>query len=236
MAQPFRVTDQDDPGRDRGGWDEGGNVDIPGVLTIDHIKGSGSSTPALTTVTFDAQVVFAAAVSYALVTLGLIGATAGADVITSKVTGDTGFRFVMDADGSHKWGDGTALDPAVDLYRGGSGVLRTDAYFQLASGQSDGDFSVFGTNLTLGTAGGGLRVKEGTNARMGTATLVAGTVTVNTTAVTANSRIFLTAQTSGAAPGALRISARVAGASFTITSTSGTDTSAVAWMIVEPAP
>jgi hypothetical protein len=79
-----------------------------------------------------------------------------------------------------------------------------------------------------------LFVREGSNAKMGTATLVAGTVTVSTTAVTANSRIFLTAQTSGAAAGALRVSARTAGTSFTITSTSGTDTSSVAWMLVEP--
>lgn len=165
------------------------------------------------------------------------GATGATDVITSKVTGDAGFRFVIDADGSMHWGDGTgALDPLTDLYRGGSGVLRTDAYFQLAGGQADGDFTVFGTNFTIGSAGGKIRVKEGANATMGTATLVAGTVTVNTTAVTANSRIFLTAQTSGAGPGALRVSARVAATSFTITSTNAADTSLVAWWIVEPAP
>lgn len=94
----------------------------------------------------------------------------------------------------------------------------------------------FTGDVVLGTAGLGLKVKEGSNARMGAATLVAGTVTVNTTAVTANSRIFLTAQTTGAGPGALRVSARTAGTSFTITSSSATDTSSVAWMIFEPAP
>ena len=77
-------------------------------------------------------------------------------------------------------------------------------------------------------------VREGTNARMGVATLVGGTVTVANTSVTANSRIFLTAQTSGAGPGALRVSARVAGTSFTVTSSSGTDTSQFAYLIVEP--
>jgi hypothetical protein len=71
---------------------------------------------------------------------------------------------------------------------------------------------------------------------MGTATLVAGTVTVSTTKVTASSRIFLTAQNSGVASGTLRISGRTTGTSFTITSLSGTDTSAVAWVILEPAP
>lgn len=93
-----------------------------------------------------------------------------------------------------------------------------------------------GTNFIAGVAGGGLLIKEGSNAKMGVATLVGGTVTVNTTAVTANSRIYLTSQADGGTVGFQRISARVAATSFTITSSSGTDTSTVAWMIVEPAP
>lgn len=83
--------------------------------------------------------------------------------------------------------------------------------------------------------GGGLQLEEGTNEWMGVATLVNGTVTVNNTRVTANSRIFLTVQTPGGTPGSpLRVSARSAGVSFTI-STAASDTSTVAWMIVEPA-
>jgi len=85
------------------------------------------------------------------------------------------------------------------------------------------------------TINDGIRINEGTNATMGTAVLTAGTVTVNTTKVTANSRIFLTTQTSGGTPGSVYVSARTAGTSFTITSTSGTDTSTVAWLIIEPA-
>lgn len=91
-------------------------------------------------------------------------------------------------------------------------------------------------NITTTVAGKGLSIKEGSNAKMGAATLVGGTVTVNTTAVTANSRIYLTSQVDGGTPGYLRVSGRVAATSFTITSGSGTDTSTVAWMIVEPAP
>lgn len=93
-----------------------------------------------------------------------------------------------------------------------------------------------GRDYALSVVTTALRIMEGTNARMGTATLVVGTVVVNTTSVTANSRIFLTAQNTGGTPGALRVSARVAGTSFTITSTSATDTSAVAWVIIEPGP
>ena len=83
----------------------------------------------------------------------------------------------------------------------------------------------------------GMKVAEGTNARMGTATLVAGTKVVTTSAVTANSRIFLTIQSLGtvAVPKAIGVTARTAGTSFTITSADGTDTSVIAWEIKEPA-
>lgn len=90
-------------------------------------------------------------------------------------------------------------------------------------------------NLKLSTAGVGMYVKEGTNATMGVATLVAGTSTVSTTKVTASSRIFLSVQSQGGTAGFVEVTARVAGTSFTITSSSAIDTSVVAWLIIEPA-
>ena len=71
----------------------------------------------------------------------------------------------------------------------------------------------------------------------GQATLVAGTKVVNTapaTFVTANTRIFLGVHTPGGTPGWLQVSARSAGTSFTILSSSGTDTSVVDYWMVEP--
>lgn len=90
-------------------------------------------------------------------------------------------------------------------------------------------------NAILESAGSGLLIKEGSNATMGVSTLVAGTVTVSTTKVTANSRIFLTAQNSSGVPGFVGVSARNAGTDFTITSASVADTSNIAWIIIEPA-
>lgn len=81
----------------------------------------------------------------------------------------------------------------------------------------------------------GFRASEAANGRQGVATLAAGTATVANTSVTANSRIFLTSQSDGGTAGFLRVSARAAGTSFTITSSSGTDTSTVAYEIFEPA-
>lgn len=102
--------------------------------------------------------------------------------------------------------------------------------------EGDGDVRVLAGDVSLMTAGKGLKIKEGANAKMGSVALVSGTATVSTTAVSANSRIILTGNSDGGTPGWLRVSTRVAGTSFTITSSSGTDTSTVAWVILDPAP
>jgi hypothetical protein len=80
----------------------------------------------------------------------------------------------------------------------------------------------------LGTAGVTL-----TRLRHGTATLASGTVTVSDANVTTSTRFSLTEHNSGT-PNALAISAVSAGASFTIKSSSGSDTSAVDWIEIEP--
>lgn len=78
-----------------------------------------------------------------------------------------------------------------------------------------------------------LNVPTGSNASAGTGTLSGGTVTIPTTAVTANSLIFLTDTASSITNvGALTVSAKSAGVSFTVTSTLALDSSTFNWMIV----
>ena len=89
------------------------------------------------------------------------------------------------------------------------------------------------TNFKITTAGKGLYIKEGTNARMGSSLLSSGVATVSNTSITANTRIFLTPE--GSSTGAVRVSARVAGSSFTITSSDSSSTDKVHWVLVEPA-
>jgi hypothetical protein len=101
--------------------------------------------------------------------------------------------------------------------------------------QDPAALNYFAGNVRIATAGRGLFIAEGSNARMGVATLTLGGVTVSTTAVGANSRIFISSNADGGTPGFVRVSARVAGSSFSITSSNGSDTSQVAWMIVDPA-
>lgn len=145
---------------------------------------------------------------------GTNGGTTG-NLVEAR-NGGTGPVFRVTAAGSVNLGSGTG-SPDVLLSRGAAGRLDLTT-----------------TDLRFATAGRGIQIAEGSNARMGTATLVAGTVTVANTSVTANSRIFLTSQVDGGTPGFLRVSARTAGVNFTITSGSGTDTSTVAYLIVEP--
>ena len=95
-------------------------------------------------------------------------------------------------------------------------------------------------NLVLGTAGNKIlstsvatTTTAGANS-FGSVALVGGTATVATTAVTANSLIFATVQALGTvtAAQAIAITAKTAGTSFVITSAGATDTSTIAWLIV----
>lgn len=137
-------------------------------------------------------------------------------ILSGRITGDGNSRVLLESDGRFTIGPGN-IAPDTTLYRLAASIWGVDDDFAVA------------------LAGKGFRVKEGSNAKMGVSTLVAGTVVVSNTSVTSTSRIFLTCNTPGGTPGFLRVSARTAGTSFTILSSSGTDTSVVAWQIFEPA-
>ncbi|MDT0608864.1 right-handed parallel beta-helix repeat-containing protein [Streptomyces lancefieldiae] len=136
---------------------------------------------------------------------------------------------------SHAHTTPNVLQGTVTQIGQGGGQLTVPGYLYVDSSIETSSNMLASGDLVALTAGRGLNIAEGTNARMGTATLAAGTRVVTTTAVTDGSRIFLTCQTPAGTPGWLRVSARTAGTSFTITSSSTTDTSTVAWLIVQPA-
>jgi hypothetical protein len=92
-------------------------------------------------------------------------------------------------------------------------------------GQGDGSVTLAGRTVVPAT---------GTGARMGTVVLVGGTATVNTTAIGAGSVVMLTTQAPGGTVGTPYVSARTAGTSFAVTSTSASDTSTVGWRILDP--
>jgi hypothetical protein len=92
-----------------------------------------------------------------------------------------------------------------------------------------GTFSAPGS-VSVGTK---LFITTGTNASAGqTGAMTGGTITVATTAVTANSLIYLTVGVPGGTVGSPYVSSVATGTSFTISSTSTLDTSKVNWLII----
>lgn len=128
-----------------------------------------------------------------------------------------------DANSMYLYNDGF---PNLQIYNGGL-VVTGNASPGIIKASAD---------ISTVTPGFGFRAAEGSDAKQGIATLVAGTVTVANASVTANSRIFLTGQDdNGGTPGWIRVSARNPGTDFTITSSDPADTSIVAYEIFEPA-
>jgi hypothetical protein len=137
--------------------------------------------------------------------------------------------------GYRTWTDEDRLTPddlnnllmAQSVPRFASTVERDAAMGGTVAGQLS---YVVGTGLQLCVSAGVWVPLLGTG---GVVTLVAGTAVVTTTAVSATSRIQLTAQTLGTvtAPSALMVSDRTAGTSFTILASQVTDTSVIAWLI-----
>jgi hypothetical protein len=95
--------------------------------------------------------------------------------------------------------------------------------------------TILAGDLKLNTIGKTVFVKTGTDAKAGTATLVGGTVTVITAAITANSIIMLSARSGGTVLnyGILYESLRTPGVSFDITSTNLLDDCTFDWWLVE---
>ena len=67
----------------------------------------------------------------------------------------------------------------------------------------------------------------------GKVSLYQGGAVVSNTMVASDSLILLTSQADGGTPGFLRITSIVPGTSFTIMSSSNTDSSTVAWFMIE---
>jgi hypothetical protein len=174
--------------------------------------------------------------------------TTGLIVYGGSGTVVSGF-YTEASDGTSVWltnaAKGVALNGIVEVSPGSGAVtcLKTDSgTFATAVGLIGVKPNVLnGTVNLLGQGDGSMTLAgrtvvpvTGTGARMGTAVLVGGTVTVNTTAIAAGSVVILTTQAPGGTVGTPYVSARTAGTSFVITSTSSSDTSTVGWRILDP--
>ena len=110
--------------------------------------------------------------------------------------------------------------------------------------QVTGDSNLTSGNFTIRTVGKGLKIKEGTNATMGVATLASGTATIATTAIATGDRVILTRQGKGSstAIGSLELGTVTAATSFVVNALKADatvetgDLSVVHWLIIKPAP
>lgn len=164
--------------------------------------------------------------------------TAGSPAATdakSQFRAVAGFSSYLTVVGNN----GAAATQGFDVIHGSSGeaYLWNRLNFEIRFGTNNTESARLTApgSFNLLKSGQGFGIKEGgAAARMGTATLVAGTVTINTTSVTVNSRIFVQAISNGGTPGHLVAGGIVAGTSFTVSSSSGTDIRSIAWIIFEP--
>lgn len=167
----------------------------------------------------------------------------GGDLLRARRTGGGNYTFEAVSYGSNRgiWGvthsGNSAYMAAWSVSNGpqgnngftnGVGFYNNTSAAGIEIDSATGAIRAFGGALMLTN---GLKIQEGTDATMGVATTVTQTITVNTTKVTANSRIFLTTQESGG--GAAWVASRVPGESFTI-EIGGPGDHPVAWLIVEP--
>lgn len=202
----------------------GGGANITGGETTDTLTVSGHANPPLiiSGATAGNLLELVNSTVGAAAQLTLTTAAAGDAFLNCKVAGDTNTRLLIDTTAG-----------GLLRFRLGPGVTAVDTTIERLSANLLG---LVQTDLAIDTAGRGLQVKEGANAKQGTAILAAGSVVVANTAVTANSRIFLGFVTPSANAGALFCSSVTVGTGFTIKSTNAADTSTVAYEIFEAAP
>lgn len=215
------------------------------TVSLGIVAGATNEFPKVTSGQYAASGWFSTSAGQFVLTSGE-GLTAGSNAVTLQY-GGSGATLITSStastdvnittqNASHlniQAGNGNGFDVNITGSDGNSGN-NNGGDVKLESGPLSGA-GVDG-NVVIETLNntGTFKMNDGANEQMGIATLVGGTVTVNNTKVTANTRIFYSVNIAGGTQGFLRISARTAGTSFTITSTSGTETSTVVWMLVEP--
>lgn len=184
-------------------------ITTPGSLTTTTSLSSGTTVTAGTGVTATTGGVTASAGNI-VATLGNISATAGSVSAGTTVTAGTGITATT--------GNIVATAGAVNA---GTSITATL-----------GDITATNGNVVLGTAGNKLVIATGSNASVGTSdAMIAGAVIVATTACSATAKIFYSRATTGGTPGNVSITAQD-GTGFTLTSTSGTETSTFNWWII----
>lgn len=159
---------------------------------------------------------------------GVTAPTSPALQVIAKAAADRAFGSQLAADTFNR----LLISPgnAGGAFSEGPGNATQDVRFGRTAANL---FGLTGCDLDVATAGRGLRVKEGANAKQGRATLVGGTVVVANTSITATSIIEPGYVTPSANAGAVFVSSVTVGTGFTLKSTNAADTSVVGYLIYE---
>lgn len=130
---------------------------------------------------------------------------------------------------------GQHLTNIVDVGSGSGVALSLSGTNVSVIGGLSADSSTATNGYNVPTIGKGLTVKAGANGKLSSTaeTLSAGTVVVNNTSITANSKVFLQPTTVSPVSGVLAVTAKSVGTSFTVTSSNVGDTNQFSWFIVE---
>lgn len=173
---------------------------------------------------------------------------------TSAILRTTGSQhIVVNASAGLQMGVNAATTPTAQTIKAHDVTTGTGAALWLTggTGSAAGGSVVLGASATTGapvavvtvTANGkaaiGTTGTPHSKIKSGTAVLASGTVTVSdsdvmeTGTAATSSRIFVTRMTDGGTVGSYSIT-RINATSFSITSTSGSDTSTVSWMMINP--
>jgi len=141
--------------------------------------------------------------------------------------------------------DGISVDDLATFVYTGSDIAFTTGNVGIGAVATSDTLNVGGTitassdvtlngDLAVQASGKGIGVRaSAVTDMMGTATLVAGTVTVANTGIRTNDKIFLTRATTGGTEGHLSYTI-INATSFTINSSAGADTSNINWLVIDP--
>lgn len=133
------------------------------------------------------------------------------------------------------FGNGSANINNGTLTTSGATIGATSSFSGAVDFGSSGTLAGISVNgnVLINNAGGGLSIREGANAKMGTNQLNGTTaVTIANTGVQSGARVFLTIQSPAGTVGTPYVSAINPSVSFAMKSTSATDTSVVAWLLI----
>ncbi len=158
------------------------------------------------------------------------------DTVTASGSSSVAIGTTCTAAGNSSWALGTG---ASTVHEGS--VVWGDSQSHAVSDTAQDQFCLTfagGYRFNLGslnilTAGHGIAIAEGSNAKEGVSTLSSGTVTVSNTSVTSTSRIYCFAQDANTV-GTLHV-VKTPGTGFVITSSNSGDHGVVAWLINEVA-